>query len=1132
MAISHSRSAAPSCLPYGAPYHTRYLHTILHFRLASLPLPTPFSPTPALWPVLSLFATSHILHFASVRLRPPAPTTRTILAMAGRVVLCPHPDCRQAFASETSLSKHVAQKPVCRAFMDHSREVFEGRQVKAKIVAGSARDMEAEIWQEGPDDAEYDPEVEEMEEEEEERIAPRRSTKTTVEDVPEEEEEEEEAQNGIGEDSDYEDERPAQYSRAAARELREMRGIEELFDITDDTAALGEAGPGPSTLRNRLSQRIGTRPRFLDDDDTDEDSGQFIDEHPTAGRSIRMNTALHRQWFALFGNPLPAADSAKADTPADSEDVPMSDGTGTRDENLYRPFASKLDWEIAQWMVKDGIGHSSFNRLLNIEGVREKLGLTYDNTAGLHRQLENIPLRAGKWHVKHLTFPDRESEPFILRHRDILEAVKALWGDPKFANRIVFKPSRIFTDRNRTHCIVNEMWTAEWWWQVQDLLPEGHTLGALIISTDKTQLTDFSGSRQAYPVYLTLGNIPSSLRRKPSEQACILVAYLPVDKVTRCGLSKDEVGARYQQLFHAAMTELFKPLVEAGKNGVQMASGDGRLWMVHPILAAYVADYPEQCLVTCSKQKSCPKCHAGPDELDADDPLPMRNQKSTLTTLSIAKSIATSNTDYRALCYASNINPNVTKPFWTDLPFTNIHLAQTPDVLHQLYQGVLRHLIDWCQRLLSDQELDARIRRLPPGLGLRHFKNGISALTQISGSERKNMGKILLACVVDRLPPQAATAVRSILDFIYLAQYRTHDEETLGYMTEALERWRKNKDIFIRLKVREDFNIPKFHALVHYVEMIKLLGTTENFNTEMFERLHIEFAKKGWRASNHRNEFPQMTQWVNRQERVATFGRYLEWHHATQLATSSSSVSGTIPTKDKASAVDKGPAADEDVIMRPTTAGTKAFQQIILPKNPTLPRRHITVTAHNHDLPNLNAHIRKFLNTVERDNSPNPRTAFQHASLPFDRIDVFHSFKLSREGLDDETRERDWVKASPENGGRYDTVIVLDSDEAEVTGLQGTRIGRVRLIFKLPATYQLQRVEYSYPVHWPKHPLAYIEWYTRPVLRGKAAATHNLPQLEKAVDTHGDPNPLTLVVYGIQTSLYWILVLISMLITG
>lgn len=378
-------------------------------------------------------------------------------------------------------------------------------------------------------------------------------------------------------------------------------------------------------------------------------------------------------------------------------------------------------------------------------------------------------------------------------------------------------------------------------------------------------------------MYLTLGNIPSALRRKPSEQACILVAYLPVEKIARGKLSKDEVSSRYQRLFHAAMTELFKPLVEAGKNGVEMASGDGVLRIVHPILAAYVADYPEQCLVTCSKQRTCPKCFAAFRDLDSPNPFASRTHQSTLAAMKAAKASSTSDNQYFEKCMASNVNGNVRKPFWEHLPHTNIHLAQTPDILHQLYQGVLKHLIEWCQRLLTETELDNRIRRLPHGLGLRHFKNGISALSQISGSERKDMGKILLGCIVDKLDPRAVTAVRAILDFIYLAQYRTHDKTTLGYMTTALERWHSNKDYFIRTKCRKHFFIPKFHSLVHYVEMIQLFGTTDNFNTEMFERLHIDFAKKGWRASNHRDEFPQMTAWITRQETVQAFSRYLGW---------------------------------------------------------------------------------------------------------------------------------------------------------------------------------------------------------------------------------------------------------------
>lgn len=97
-------------------------------------------------------------------------------------------------------------------------------------------------------------------------------------------------------------------------------------------------------------------------------------------------------------------------------------------------------------------------------------------------------------------------------------------------------------------------------------------------------------------------------------------------------------------------------------------------------------------------------------------------------------------------------------------------------------------------------------------------------------------------------------------------------------MDEALKIFHQNKSILIDLGIREHLNIPKFHSLLHYIESIHLLGMTDNYNTEAFERLHIDFAKNGWRASNHRDARPQMVHWLNRQEKMAVLSSVIQHH--------------------------------------------------------------------------------------------------------------------------------------------------------------------------------------------------------------------------------------------------------------
>lgn len=273
----------------------------------------------------------------------------------------------------------------------------------------------------------------------------------------------------------------------------------------------------------------------------------------------------------------------------------------------------------------------------------------------------------------------------------------------------------------------------------------GATIIPILLSSDKTQLTIF-GNKAAYPVYMTIGNIPKEIRRKPSHRAYILLAYLPTSRLSHI---KNKAARRrtLANLFHTCLSFRTAPLRDAGVTGIPIASGDGALRRGHPIVACYIGDYPEQLLVTCVKTGWCPNGEVEHENLgDGDSTCPLRNLAKILDALD---KLDEGGTVYAQACKDAGVKP-VVHPFWQDLPYTNIFLSITSDVLHQLYQGIIKHLIEWLKEACGEAELDARCRRLPPNHNIRLFMRMRSkaAKTRILGKKSaRGEIRVLTSCV-------------------------------------------------------------------------------------------------------------------------------------------------------------------------------------------------------------------------------------------------------------------------------------------------------------------------------------------------------------------------------------------------
>jgi hypothetical protein len=400
----------------------------------------------------------------------------------------------------------------------------------------------------------------------------------------------------------------------------------------------------------------------------------------------------------------------------------------------------------------------------------------------------------------------------------------------------------------------------------------------LIVSSDKTQLMLFQ-DKQAYPVYLTIGNIPKAICQKPSLHAQLLMGYIPTTKLK--GISNKSAQRRaLANLFHSCMDAILGPIASYGETGLPMMSGDGVWRRCHPVFAVFIGDYPEQALVTCTYYGRCPKCTVSPDELGEYKTFLLHVQSKAINTYLLAD-----DGDVHAFhlaCREAGLKP-VFHPFWASLPLVDIFISITPDILHQMLQGVMKHLIKWLIKIFGSAAIDSQCKAMLPNHKTTLFTKGIALLSRVSGQEHKRMCAILLGLMVD-LPlaggldlSRLVRAVRALLDFLYLAQHQSHTSETIHQLQESLAAFHSNKGIFIDLGIREHFNIPKFHSLTHYVGSIRLFGTTDNYNTKQSERLHIDLAKDAYHATNCRDEYPQMTVWLECCEKIQRHDAYIEW---------------------------------------------------------------------------------------------------------------------------------------------------------------------------------------------------------------------------------------------------------------
>ncbi|KAH9856106.1 hypothetical protein C2E23DRAFT_722345, partial [Lenzites betulinus] len=448
-------------------------------------------------------------------------------------------------------------------------------------------------------------------------------------------------------------------------------------------------------------------------------------------------------------------------------------------QSPWNPFEDLEEWDLARWMVTSGLTQASIDKFLKLNITRGRTKPSFESNHMFYKKVDALPTGdSARWKVEVMeAVGDRvgedgqpKKERIELWLRDAADCVRELMGNSLLRDSLAYAPERQYADAQGRNRLYENMWTADWWWETQAKLPRGATVAPVILASDKTTLSRMSGDKSAWPVYLTLGNIDKRERRKPSAHATVLLGYLPVTKL-ECFSDKRRSLEGYR-LFHLCMKKLLAPLVAAGREGILLTCADGRIRRVFPILAAYIADHPEQCLIAACQENFCPKCPVPPDE-QGEPVFTCLKDPAHVSDILRQAAAGDKPPDFAAL------GLRAVEPFWEDLPHADIFSALTPDLLHQLHKGVFKdHLVSWATQAIPDgpNEVDRRFKAMLQHSDLRHFKNGISLVSQWTGTEFRNMQKVFLGVVAGAADERVIRAVRALLDFIYLAHFEAHTD--------------------------------------------------------------------------------------------------------------------------------------------------------------------------------------------------------------------------------------------------------------------------------------------------------------------------------------------------------------------
>ncbi|KAL7283046.1 hypothetical protein ACG7TL_002470 [Trametes sanguinea] len=562
----------------------------------------------------------------------------------------------------------------------------------------------------------------------------------------------------------------------------------------------------------------------------------------------------------------------------------------------WSPFPDRPSFEYAELIFEDAhTSEGKVNHLLQIlaakhvaDGMPEYEPI-YSSYRHLEETIDAVPYGSINWRTfavryagpVHAHSPAWKRTVYFIHARDTLSVAESLAASSDFNGKFDYVPFEEFTgpDCRRVSNLMSGCWAFAKADKIsEDVQCHGSMLVPIVLGADKTTVSVATGHQEFHLVYMSLGNIHNDMRRAHRESV-VPIAFLPIPTTAHEWEHDEEYRVFKKWLYHGSLAKILEPLRPGMTTPHVMRCPDGHYRRSIFELGPFIADYPEQVYLSGVVSGWCPRCLALPHEDFLAGAPRFRTHTEALRNVY----------DHETLWDAFGLNDEV-KPFTEYFPRADIYELLSPDLLHQMIKGTFKdHLFTWileyikataesereANRIIDD--IDRRLAAVPCFPGLRRFPQGRN-FKQWTGNDSKALMKVVLPAIAGHVPSQMVRCLAAFLDFCYLARRSAHDTHTLEAMEQTLEHFHGLRTIFEDAGIRPDgFGLPRQHALVHYVQSIRMFGSPNGLCSSITESRHITAVKKPWRHSSRNNPLDQILRRLTRLSKLAAarveFGR-------------------------------------------------------------------------------------------------------------------------------------------------------------------------------------------------------------------------------------------------------------------